>query len=504
MTGQALPATQSVEMPSTASDDVVYPLFMLDDTKTLRGIVVTWTLHFNDVLDPAKLHNALTALLKIGDWRKIGGRLRMRTDSRLEICAPRNFTPERSAITYSQQRFDLNIEDHPLARTLPKATKTSSVQVGPDDFRSFAAGPSAPTTLADFLDKDKPLLSMHITSFSDATSVGLSWPHVLMDIMGQQALVRAWSLVLAEREAEVPQCIGAHADAIAEAASSPASTVEEYALGKLRMGAIGMIKFGARFAWDLLWNTAVETRTVCIPAQAMSRLYSEAQQSLATSAAGTGNSSTPFVSEGDVLTAFFAHQVVSSLKQPRPVTILHALNARFRLPALKASKGVYIQNMAVAACAYLSADLVQGPLGPAALQNRATLLEQATEHQVLAALRELHEQHQKKPGVDPNILSGDPNALLMPFTNWTRANLFEAVDFSPAIVRSSESGQTRSNPPGTMVYHHAASMQSNSAARNVIVVLGKDLAGNYWVTGVQLTTAAWARIENALQALETN
>ncbi|GIZ45827.1 hypothetical protein CKM354_000897800 [Cercospora kikuchii] len=489
-------------LPPTGSDDVVYPLFMLDDTKTLRGIVVTWTLRFNDVLDPAKLHNGLTNLLEIGDWRKIGGRLRMRDDGRLEICAPRSFAPERPPITYSHQRFELSVDDHPLAKTLPKATKTSSVQVGPDGFRSFAAGPSAPTKLADFLDKDKPMLSLHITSFNDATFVALSWPHVLMDVMGQQALVRGWSLVLAGREAEVPPCNGAHDDAIAEAAASPASTTEEYALGKLRMGALGMIKFGARFAWDMFWNSVVETRTMCIPSSAMSRLHSEAQKSLITSAAGTERPFTPFVSEGDVLTAFFARQVVSSLREPRPVTILHALNARFRLPALKASKGVYIQNMAVAACAYLSADLVQGPLGPAALQNRATLLEQATEHSVLAALHEMHEQHQKKPGVDPNILSGDPNAVLMPFTNWTRANLFEAVDFSPAVVRSGESEQTRSNPPGTMVYHHAASMQSNSAARNVIVVLGKDLAGNYWVTGVQLTTAAWEKIENALQALE--
>lgn len=65
-------------LPSTDSQDVVYPLFMLDDTKTLRGIVVTWTLRFNDVLDPEKLQNALKRLLDIGDWRKIGGRLRMR------------------------------------------------------------------------------------------------------------------------------------------------------------------------------------------------------------------------------------------------------------------------------------------------------------------------------------------------------------------------------------------------------------------------------------------
>lgn len=57
--------------------DDIYPVHMLDDTKTLRDIVVTWTLRFNDVLDPDKLQTSLSRLLEIGDWRKIGGRLRL-------------------------------------------------------------------------------------------------------------------------------------------------------------------------------------------------------------------------------------------------------------------------------------------------------------------------------------------------------------------------------------------------------------------------------------------
>jgi hypothetical protein len=55
---------------------------MLDDTKILRSIIVTWTLRFNDVLDPEKLHSSLASLLEIGDWRKVGGRLRLK----VEIC----------------------------------------------------------------------------------------------------------------------------------------------------------------------------------------------------------------------------------------------------------------------------------------------------------------------------------------------------------------------------------------------------------------------------------
>lgn len=62
--------------PPAGSDDDVYPVHMLDDTTMLRGIVVAWTMCFNDVLDAPKLHTSLSRLLEIGDWRKVGGRLR--------------------------------------------------------------------------------------------------------------------------------------------------------------------------------------------------------------------------------------------------------------------------------------------------------------------------------------------------------------------------------------------------------------------------------------------
>jgi hypothetical protein len=34
-------------------------------------------LRFNDVLDADKLHASLSRLLEIGDWKKVGGRLKL-------------------------------------------------------------------------------------------------------------------------------------------------------------------------------------------------------------------------------------------------------------------------------------------------------------------------------------------------------------------------------------------------------------------------------------------
>jgi hypothetical protein len=77
-------------LPFRIESDDVYPVHMLDDTTTLRSIVVTWTLHFNDVLDPEKLHASLSRLLEFGDWRKVGGRLR------LKVCLPVALLPSKS------------------------------------------------------------------------------------------------------------------------------------------------------------------------------------------------------------------------------------------------------------------------------------------------------------------------------------------------------------------------------------------------------------------------
>jgi hypothetical protein len=51
--------------PPVESDDA-YPVQILDSTKALRNIVVTWTLHFNDGLDAEKLYITLSRLLEIG------------------------------------------------------------------------------------------------------------------------------------------------------------------------------------------------------------------------------------------------------------------------------------------------------------------------------------------------------------------------------------------------------------------------------------------------------
>jgi len=78
--------------------DATYPVHMLDDAKMLRSMLLAWTLRFDDVLDGNKLHESLSRLLEIGDWRKIGGRLRRKVGPYSAIFRQRNHVADFDAL----------------------------------------------------------------------------------------------------------------------------------------------------------------------------------------------------------------------------------------------------------------------------------------------------------------------------------------------------------------------------------------------------------------------
>ncbi|KAF9691279.1 hypothetical protein EKO04_010789 [Ascochyta lentis] len=480
-------------LPHIFEDDDVYPVHVLDDTKTFRGILITWTICFNDALDADKLRSSLARLLELGDWRKIGGRLRLKENGALEIHVPPSFTAQRPAFSYSHELINTAVEDHAVAKDLPKSDGSVSMWPGPDAFADFAARPDAPTTLEDLLSGDVPQISVHITSFTNATLVALSWPHTMMDVMGQHAFLDAWSLVLAGRESEVPPVLGAREDTLCALVDAPAQRTEELNLKSKQLKGLSMLKFGARMAWKMLTGPTPETRTICLPKETMTKLRLQAQTDLAELSHG---GEAPFVSDGDLLAAWTIRAVATSLADSRPITALHAMNVRFRLPLLVNAQGVYLQNMLVPGFTFVSSDVARGPMGPIALINRQSLMEQATEAQVLASLRE-----QRVSGDPSRLLYGDADAVLIPFTDWTKAKFFDTANFSPAVLHAGDISQTRRNSPGTPVFHHASSRRPTQGAGLMVVVLGKDQKDNYWLT-LTLSPLAWLQIGRSLEELE--
>jgi hypothetical protein len=316
-----------------------------------------------------------------------------------------------------------------------------------------------------------------------------------MDVMGNQNLLRAWSLVLAGRESEVPPVLSARQDKLKALTDDATQAPEEYILKAKQLKGLSMVKFGARFAWDMLTGPAPKTQTIYLPKDIVAKLRVETEKDLPTQKNDGGIDEKPFVSDGDVLTAWTLRCIASSLPSPRPLTALHAMNARFRLPELINANGMYLQNMLVPGFTFLSHDMATGTLGPIALHNRQRLLEQATEGQVLASLRE-----QRVSGDPSTLLYSDADALLVPFTDWTKAKFFSTVDFGAAVVRAGDAGVGRCNPPGTPAFHHCSSRKPNPANRLLVHILGKDYAGGYWLTLI-MSPKAWEIVEESLKAL---
>ncbi|KAF5022564.1 hypothetical protein F66182_5397 [Fusarium sp. NRRL 66182] len=492
------------KQPPKLEDDHVYPTGLLDDTKSFRDMILLWTFCFNDVLDPDKLHLSLNRLLEVGDWRKFGGRLRINDNDKLELHVPREFSPERPAVKYSHQAFDMDINDHPLGKKFPKATDEATLFPGGKVFQEFARASGDPVNGSDLLEGDKPQLGLRIVSFNDATLVSLVWPHTLMDAAGLQALLQNWSLVVAGRESEVLPVLGARKDITYTIAESPTTPDAIQELGpdeelritpKLVIG-FKIFIFSMRFLWDLLWLGGPEMRTIFLPKKTMAKLKQQAlEEVVATTNASEGEK--PFVSEGDVISAWTTRIIASSEPRQLPVTILNAVNLRYRMKLLMESKGVFAQNLATASFTFLSPTTAHGPLGPIALAVRNSLVEQTTEPQLRAQLQMNIANTEQGGGM---MLFGESNMMLVIISNWTKAKLTEAADFSAAVVRQGEATETRRNKLGAMTQVYFSSAKESILTKNIVVVKGKDHEGNYWIEG-SFHRRTWLKVEEEIARL---
>jgi hypothetical protein len=62
--------------PATVPTDHIIPFKYWDDQQHTRSICLDVTFRFDDALDSGKVGASLARLLEIGDWRKLGARLR--------------------------------------------------------------------------------------------------------------------------------------------------------------------------------------------------------------------------------------------------------------------------------------------------------------------------------------------------------------------------------------------------------------------------------------------
>ena len=148
---------------------------------------------------------------------------------------------------------------------------------------------NGPKELEDYLNTDRPQLSLHVVSFTDVTLVSLTWPHTLWDAMGRREFLLAWTAVLAGSTGDVPQVYGADEDPLRGLYDNPK---EPYKLLSKRLSLPQLLVFGFRYWFDHFWYNAEKARVVCLPAAFMNRLRTKA---IAEAKAAAGDSAIALV-----------------------------------------------------------------------------------------------------------------------------------------------------------------------------------------------------------------
>jgi hypothetical protein len=377
-------------------------------------------------------------------------------------------------------KFNTDASEHALASRLPKPTTTPSVVGDPDAFLPLMHPSGSPTKLSDYINSDRPQLGLHIVSFEDKTLVTMYWMHTLMDAMGKKALLDAWILILQGREEEVKIPHGADFDPLEHLGRNP---TELHKLEEKRIGIWGLVGY-ALGQLPNLWRKR-ETRMVCVPPSFLEKLREGAIQEL--TAEGEEN---PFLSEGDVLCAWWTRLATSHLPSSNQTVVLNnAYDIRKPLQNDLLPEGsVYVSNAIGFLNAVLSLqDVVEKPLSYTASRIRQAIQELGTREQVEAFYALLRESSTKLP-----LFFGDRNMHMITYSNWTKAKLFN-VDFSAAIVGGGEGGVAKP------VY--IQNNQLGLTLPNGFPIIGKDNEGNYWLSGY-MSEGVWEGIQELLEKEE--
>jgi hypothetical protein len=390
----------------------------------------------------------------------------------------------------------MRIQDHHVARRLPNATDGPSTHLISEDFRPFIARPNFPT-FEQSVRQNEPQISLHVTSFKDATLVALSWPHVLMDASAGKALLSGWSAVLAGREGDVPVVIGARDDILLQAAmEDKAVTSEEFKLEKNRLTGVKLLVFSLRCLWDKFWNPPRQQRTVFIPGAVLDKLKADVRQEITEESQSSQN--VPFVSEGDILISWICQAAASTMSKPRPLAIMSFLDIRSRIPEIRKSAGVFLQNMVLSTYAFISPQTATSSIGAVAVSHRQHFAEQSTDAQTLSFLKSVYRDIDATK--KPRLIFGEPNSVPFLINNVSKAELIKLVDFSPAVLRQGESSETRKNPIGTMVTYWNEGLERGWSGFNVCWMQGRDHDGNFWMMA-NLLPRTWAKLEEDLRRL---
>lgn len=309
-------------------------------------------------------------------------------------------------------------------------------------------------------------------------------PHIVMDAKGISVLVSAWSNVLAGQPDRVPTFLGAKDDVL-ETVGTPSDEKAQtsYPLEDKQLKGLSLLTWGLRMGWDML-TTSSHSRTILLPAGYVSHLRLRAQEQLGPA---PDPNNPHFLSDGDLILAWFAHMVASSNSKKKPAILLNAFDMRGRFSDSITSEGSYLQNLVAFSYSFVPATELSSPtsFGQMALKVRQSVIQNTTDMQVRSLTRLMRASYDST-GLPPSF--GTSDTMQIACSNWARARLLEAVDFGPAVISGGGGGSTTTSDdeksaaaakPGACVSYGGSVLNKNYINRNCFINYGKGRDGDY-------------------------
>lgn len=219
----------------------------------------------------------------------------------------------------------MGINKHPLAASFPQATGQPSLLGDPADLASVCLSADCPTRIEDWLYSDRPQLVIDVVLFGDATLLTVTFMHTLMDAMGLSSFLKAWTAVMNGREDQVPTFQQIGEDPAARFTDrTPAGT---YVNSSFLLTGVRLLGFIASYLFELVWHRGQNERVICIPGRCVDEMREQALHELAQQ---NKEGPAPFLSESDVLLAWWLKALIKALNSSpnRLVSLLNVFDIR--------------------------------------------------------------------------------------------------------------------------------------------------------------------------------
>lgn len=326
--------------------------------------------------------------------------------------------------------------------------------------------------------------------------------------MGLSELIKNWCRVLAcQIDDVIPLSQDDPLDHVeSEEGLGESKTKESHVLAQNKIAGWSLFFFALYFVWDLISGPTMETKTICLPERSVTALKAKALDDIrsqyptfSTPDEGIQNNlKNTFVSEGDILSAWGTKMIGLGLgpRFNRTIAVMNVFELRSRLKKTFDSSSAHVQNAFFVLTTILTGQETRNlPVGQLALRLRSSLMDQTTETQVRALIREQRASMKKH---DRPVLFAKRNSILLPMSDWSKARFFDIVDFGPAVITKTGSGLKNGLGRPKFFLAFDANPKVNPTHRNVFNIIGKDSSGNCWITGM-LSPATWVKVKQEFE-----